>query len=385
MIIIALCYLSLPVAAQGKGDDLQKQAMESLEKKEYIRARYMFLQAYNAYIGAAQYEQAVACGVQASALYHRENYYNEAFELLYSVEQNLIDGEQKTGRQMPALRYPITRERLQMYIKLRKSASAKDQLAKLKGWAEAAKIDSLATDLLYTQANYYYTFGQTQQGDAAFNALVQRYAEQKDYDKARACYKEMIAMGRRSGSVPLVTRAYDKYMAWNDSIRAIEAQEKYDELKAQYDIMKKIGEGTDESLKAGLRLPVYIFNVNGQTIRVVPCYGAGLWGPIWGYLAFTEDMNTLDGAVFDHKGETPGLGAEIALPKFYDQFGGKQILDENGNFVSVSVVKGGAKGDIHGVDAISGGTITSKALETTMRTWLSFYRPYFTNVINGEE
>ena len=134
------------------------------------------------------------------------------------------------------------------------------------------------------------------------------------------------------------------------------------ELKAQYDIMKKIGEGTDESLKAGLRLPVYIFNV-----------------------AFTEDMNTLDGAVFDHKGETPGLGAEIALPKFYDQFGGKQILDENGNFVSVSVVKGGAKGDIHGVDAISGGTITSKALETTMRTWLSFYRPYFTNVINGEE
>ena len=157
------------------------------------------------------------------------------------------------------------------------------------------------------------------------------------------------------------------------------------ELKAQYDIMKKIGDGTDESVKAGLRLPVYIFNVNGQTIRVVPCYGAGLWGPIWGYLAFTEDMNTLDGAVFDHKGETPGLGAEIALPKFYDQFGGKQILDENGNFVSVSVVKGGAKGDIHGVDAISGGTITSKALETTMRTWLSFYRPYFTNVINGEE
>ncbi len=157
------------------------------------------------------------------------------------------------------------------------------------------------------------------------------------------------------------------------------------ELKAQYDIMKKIGDGTDESLKASLRLPVYIFNTNGQTIRVVPCYGAGLWGPIWGYLAFTEDMNTLDGAVFDHKGETPGLGAEIALPKFYSQFEGKRILDENGDFVSVSVVKGGAKGDIHGVDAISGGTITSKALETTMRTWLSFYRPYFTNVINGEE
>ena len=157
------------------------------------------------------------------------------------------------------------------------------------------------------------------------------------------------------------------------------------ELKAQYDAMRKIGDNGDESLLEGLRLPVYIFNVNGQIIRVVPCYGAGLWGPIWGYLAFTEDMNTIDGAVFDHKGETPGLGAEIALPKFYEPFKGKQILDENGDFVSISVVKGGAKGDIHGVDAISGGTITSKALENTMRTWLSFYRPYFTNVINGEE
>ena len=156
------------------------------------------------------------------------------------------------------------------------------------------------------------------------------------------------------------------------------------ELKAQYDAMRKIGDNGDESLLKGLRLPVYIFNVNGQIIRVVPCYGAGLWGPIWGYLAFTEDMNTLDGAVFDHKGETPGLGAEIALPKFYEPFKGKQILDENGDFVSISVVKGGAKGDIHGVDAISGGTITSKALENTMRTWLSFYRPYFTNVIEEE-
>ena len=250
LIVIALCYFVLPASAQGKGDGLRKQAQKSLADKDYTRARYMFLQAYNAYVDAAQYDQAVACGVQASALYHRENLYNEAFKLLYGVEQNLIDGERKAGRQMPALRYPITRERLQMYIKLRKSASAKDQLAKLKGWAEAAKVDSLDTDLLYTEANYYYTFGQNQQGDAAFNALVQRYAQQKDYDKARACYKEMISTGRRSGSVTLVARAYDKYMAWNDSISAVDAQEKYDALKAQYDAsLQTIGE-KDDSLAA---------------------------------------------------------------------------------------------------------------------------------------
>ena len=250
LIITALCCISLPSAAQGKGEGLQRQAQESLTDKDYIRARYMFLQAYNAYMDAGQYAQGVACGVQAGALYHRENYYKEAFELLYKVEQNIIEGERKTGNQMPALRYPVTRERLQMYIKLRNAARAKEQLAKLQGWAESAQVDSLSTDLLYTQANYYYTFGQNQQGDAAFNALVQRYAQQKDYDKARACYQEMIGMGRRSGSTALVARAYDKYMAWNDSIRAIEAQEKYNDLKAQYEASLQTIAEKDDSLAA---------------------------------------------------------------------------------------------------------------------------------------
>ena len=250
LIITALCCISLPSTAQGKGEGLQRQAQESLTDKDYIRARYMFLQAYNAYMDAGQYAQGVACGVQAGALYHRENYYKEAFELLYKVEQNIIEGERKTGSPMPALRYPVTRERLQMYIKLRNATRAKEQLAKLQGWAESAQVDSLSTDLLYTQANYYYTFGQNQQGDAAFNALVQRYAQQKDYDKARACYQEMIGMGRRSGSTALVARAYDKYMAWNDSIRAIEAQEKYNDLKAQYEASLQTIAEKDDSLAA---------------------------------------------------------------------------------------------------------------------------------------
>ena len=135
------------------------------------------------------------------------------------------------------------------------------------------------------------------------------------------------------------------------------------DLKAQNDIMKKINAG-DEAAQSQLVLPVYIFNVNGEKITVVPCYGAGLWGPIWGYLAFDKDMNTIDGAVFDHKGETPGLGAEIATNWFRENFKGKKINDAENNFVSIEIVKGGAADDdINGVDAISGGTITSDALE----------------------
>ena len=151
------------------------------------------------------------------------------------------------------------------------------------------------------------------------------------------------------------------------------------DLKAQNDIIKKIQSG-DTKLLDDLRLPVYIFNVNGKDIPVVPCYGAGLWGPIWGYIAFEEDLNTVKGAIFDHKGETPGLGAEIANLKFSEQFDGEQIRNNSGQFVSIKVVKGGAdKDDRNAVDAISGGTITSTALQTTLYNWLNLYIPYFNN------
>ena len=98
-----------------------------------------------------------------------------------------------------------------------------------------------------------------------------------------------------------------------------------------------------------------------------------LWGPIWGYVSFQKGrncsqqdkphFNTIYGVMFDHKGETPGLGAEINQPFFMNPFRGKQIFDEKGDFVSVEVVKGGADpSSLHQVDAISGGTITSKGL-----------------------
>jgi Na+-transporting NADH:ubiquinone oxidoreductase subunit C len=80
------------------------------------------------------------------------------------------------------------------------------------------------------------------------------------------------------------------------------------------------------------QLPLFIANMNGETYYIVPIRGTGLWGPIWGYLSFLGDMTTIAGANFDHKSETPGLGAEIADDEFQNQFKGKQIFDENGEF-----------------------------------------------------
>jgi Na+-transporting NADH:ubiquinone oxidoreductase subunit C len=124
-------------------------------------------------------------------------------------------------------------------------------------------------------------------------------------------------------------------------------------------------------------LPVFVAVAdNGDTLRIFPLEGKGLWGPIWGYVSLKEDLSTIAGVTFDHKGETPGLGAEINTTPFESQFHEKKLFEE-GNFVSVKVVKGGARpGNLHEVDAVSGGTITSKGLEAMLHDGLVKYEKY---------
>ncbi len=115
---------------------------------------------------------------------------------------------------------------------------------------------------------------------------------------------------------------------------------------------------------------------NGERVIIIPVQGKGLWGPIWGYVSLKSDMNTIYGVTFDHKGETPGLGAEINTPKFESMFPGKKLF-EGDKFVSIGVIKGGAKpDDPHNVDAISGGTITSKGLQKMLLDCLGKYNDY---------
>lgn len=127
-------------------------------------------------------------------------------------------------------------------------------------------------------------------------------------------------------------------------------------------------------------LPVFgAASENGDTLMIFPVEGKGLWGPIYGYVSLRSDMNTIYGVTFDHKGETPGLGAEINTSWFEDMFIDKKLYD-NDRFVSIIVHKGGTDpSDIHGVDAISGGTITSKGLEDMLADCLIKYNDYLLN------
>ena len=114
IVLAAFFCLCTQTYALSRADELMKQAQESLAKKEYIKARYLFLQAYNSFASQEEYTQAVECGVNASALYHRENYYKEAFELLRGAEQLVGTGEQKLKKKLPDLRF----QRLDLVLQL---------------------------------------------------------------------------------------------------------------------------------------------------------------------------------------------------------------------------------------------------------------------------
>ncbi len=151
------------------------------------------------------------------------------------------------------------------------------------------------------------------------------------------------------------------------------------------DVKKEKSMGKDAGYDR--KLPLFVGEKDGKSIYVVPIYGKGLWDAIWGYIALDDNM-VVQGAYFDHKGETPGLGANIKERFFMDDFIGEHVLDESGDFAGIVVAKGNAdpkntdKLD-NAVDAIAGSTITGDGVTAMIRSDLKLYVPYFKS-LKGE-
>ncbi|WP_291564497.1 Na(+)-translocating NADH-quinone reductase subunit C [Bacteroides sp.] len=133
----------------------------------------------------------------------------------------------------------------------------------------------------------------------------------------------------------------------------------------------------EKEFKENGRAHVFVCEIDGKTKYVVPVYGAGLWGAIWGYVALDEDKNTVFGTYFSHASETPGLGAEIATPHFQTSFIGKHVME--GESVALSVVKNGKVANPEfEVDGISGGTITSNGVDAMLKNCMGQYTKFLT-------
>lgn len=127
-------------------------------------------------------------------------------------------------------------------------------------------------------------------------------------------------------------------------------------------------------------MPIYIATVDGKTKYIIPLYGKGLWGPVWGFVSLDADLNTVYGIIFDHASETPGLGAKIVTDNFQDAFIGKTIMDGS-EFFGVKIVKKGVSVVAeHKVDAISGATITGTGVQEMIYNDLELYMSYFKSI-----
>ncbi len=188
---------------------------------------------------------------------------------------------------------------------------------------------------------------QERQGENILNEKKQQIVKALGEDPATAAYGDVVA------EAAMLDKSGNKIEGKNDA-----------------DIFNALGDLT-ASFDAG-EFP--IFKAKNGCV-VVPVYGAGLWGPIWGYIALEPDMNTVKGIVMDHQGETPGLGAEITTSNVQSAFVGKTIF-EGDELVSVTMRKGGATNN-HEVDAISGGTKTCDGVNEMLKSGLTGYLPYF--------
>ena len=242
--------VSLVSAQETAKSNLHQRAETEDKQGNIANARSLFIRAYEDYVGRSNIRQAVECGVRATALYYRENYYKEAFDLLYLIDQSIITVAGKDSRLMASMRYQTSKERMQMYMKLRKGANVLEQLNMMERHANTAGSDSLKNDLLYNKTIYHYSFGQTAKGNATFKEMAAKLTSQKQYDKVDEVYQQLIANGLRSNSANLVAQSYKSYIVWKDSVSALKHRDEVSGLQQQIDSQKATIDKMDSSLSS---------------------------------------------------------------------------------------------------------------------------------------
>jgi signal transduction histidine kinase len=220
-------------AQETPKSDLQQRAETESKKGSVANSRSLFIRSFEDYFSKGQAAQGVECGVKAAALYYKENLFKEAFELLRRIDQAIESGGQRTASSKAALHYQTTKERLQMYIRLRKADRAKEQINIMEVQANNSGDENVKNDLLYNKTIYYYTFGMNDKGNAVFKEMANKLTAQKEYDKVDEVYQTLISNGRKSNSANLVAQSYGSYMAWKDSVAELKRADEISALKKQ--------------------------------------------------------------------------------------------------------------------------------------------------------
>lgn len=224
---------------------------------------------------------------------------------------------------------------------------------------------------------------------AGFSSILKPgiQANEKAEKKQNILYALGVNENKGSGDVAFiptnkVDAEFDKYISKQYYIQDGRVVE--DALAYMIDIKKEGTKAKDASYSR--RLPVMEANIDGKDLFVIPVRGKGLWDAIWGFVAVDNSME-ITGVYFDHKAETPGLGAEIKQRYFMDDFVGEKFL--NGSlFTGIKVAKGNndPKNEDttdNEVDALAGATITGDGVSAMLKKDIKMYVSFFQNLGKG--
>ncbi len=211
--------------------DLQRQAEEAVKNNHPVTGRYTYVRAYEEYFEKGQLTKGVQCAIEAAKLYCSQNAYQEAFDLLYQVDQ-AINAKGSSERDKALLHYMVSKERMTMYQRISRPKSALEHVYMMEKYA-ALVNDSLKNDALYYKAICFYSSGETAKGNAVFREMSDKLTASKEYDKVDKVYQKLIENSRRNGSAGMLAQTYKSYLAWKDSTNALKMADELGALKKQ--------------------------------------------------------------------------------------------------------------------------------------------------------
>lgn len=186
-----------------------------------------------------QYRQAIEEGIRVSVLFTQNRQYKEAFATCRQMDALIYANEQESKQANYPLRFLVTKERLRMYTRLKNADQSRIQLNQLKTYADQMKSDSLQEELLFTEADYYQTFGMADKSLECYKELLQKRSAGKDEKGIDQCYQEMVGYAEQNNNAPLAIAMRKLYTAWQDSVKAVKTADELNSLQQRYEISQK--------------------------------------------------------------------------------------------------------------------------------------------------
>lgn len=231
------------------------------------------IKAYEKYAASGDYEKAVDAGTNATFILYTANNYKEAFEMCRNLSQLISTEEQRSGKPLYEQRFLVTRERLNMYIRLRNIEQAQLQLNNMEKTASESGNSKLSDMLFYARANFCYSFGKVNDGDELLERVVEKHKAKGEYDEVDNCYRDIIDIVRQSGNTKLMDHIYGRFMEWQNEENNLISAEKMSELKGKYDDSLKIIKERDSEISTRQYVIIGLITLIMTLIAVIVVIG----------------------------------------------------------------------------------------------------------------